>query len=156
MITIAIPGRTTLALEHLVIDFNGTIAEEGRLLEGVDGRLVALAEQLRVTVLTADTFGRARWELADLPVEVLVLSSGDEGAAKADHVASLRSSSVVALGNGFNDRLMLKEAALGLVVVQAEGTAGATFEAADVLFRDVRDALDSLLKPQRLVATLRG
>lgn len=155
MITIAIPGRTTLALEHLVTDFNGTIAEEGRLLDGVDRRLVALAELLHVTVLTADTFGRARNELADLPVEIVVLSAGGEDAAKAAFVADRRSSSVVALGNGFNDRLMLKEAALGLAVLGTEGTAEAALEAADVIFRDARDALDSLLNPPRLVATLR-
>lgn len=155
MITIDIPGRTTLDLEHLVTDFNGTIAETGRLVAGVGERLRALSEELRITVLTADTFGQARTEMQDLPVEVVILSGGGEDAAKAALVIQLGSSRTVALGNGHNDRLMLDEAALGLVVMQREGTASAAFEASDVLFRDVRDALDALLDPQRLVATLR-
>ena len=155
MITIAIPGRAALHLEHLVTDFNGTIAESGHLIEGVPERLVALADQLRVTVLTADTFGRAGIELAGLPVELIVLSGGEEDATKAAHVSALGSSSVVAMGNGANDQLMLTDAALSLVIMEAEGTSGAVLAAADVLFRDVRDALDALLEPQRLVATLR-
>lgn len=69
---------------------------------------------------------------------------------------NLGSSSTIALGNGHNDRLMLAEAALGLVVIQSEGTARSALEAGDVLFRDVRDALDTLVDSQRLVATLRS
>jgi soluble P-type ATPase len=156
MINIEIPGRPALTLEHLVTDFNGTIAETGRLIGGVGERLRSLSEQLQITVLTADTFGKARPETRDLPVEVVVLSGGGEDAAKAAHVMQLGSSRTVALGNGHNDRLMLKEAALGLVVIQSEGTTSSAIEASDVLFRDVRDALDALLDPQRLVATLRS
>lgn len=154
MITIDVPGRN-LKLEHLVTDFNGTIAEEGRLLAGIEDRLRALAKQLVVTVLTADTYGRVRSEVGDLPVEVVVLAGGEEDVAKAEHVAALGPLTTVALGNGMNDQLMLAEAVLGLAVMQKEGTARAALESADVLFRDVRDALDALLNPQTLVATLR-
>jgi soluble P-type ATPase len=156
MIKIEIPGRPELMLEHLITDFNGTIAERGRLLEGVGERLQKLSEQLRITVLTADTFGQARSETAGLPIELVILAGGDEATAKAAHVAGVGSEQTVSLGNGHNDRLMLKEAALGLVVIQGEGTASTALEASDVLFRDVRDALDALLDPQRLVATLRS
>ncbi|MDR9451040.1 MAG: ATPase P [Acidimicrobiia bacterium] len=156
MIKIEIPGRPPLVLEYLVTDFNGTIAERGCLLDGVGARLRTVSEQLQITVLTADTFGQARNEMRDLPVEVVILSGGNEDAAKAAHVLQLGSSHTIALGNGHNDRLMLEEAALGLVVIQGEGTASTAMEAGDVLFRDVRDALDALLDPQRLVATLRS
>ena len=156
MITIAIPGRPTLEIEHLVTDFNGTIAETGLLLPGVQERLRVLSERLQVIVLTADTFGRAASELRDLPVELEILNGGNEDEAKASRVKNLGSSSTIALGNGHNDRLMLAEAALGLVVIQSEGTARSALEAGDVLFRDVRDALDTLVDSQRLVATLRS
>ena len=39
MLTITIPGTTTLRLEHLVLDFNGTIACDGVLLEGIPSLL---------------------------------------------------------------------------------------------------------------------
>ncbi len=126
------------------------------MLPGVQERLRVLSERLQVIVLTADTFGRAASELRDLPVVLEILNGGNEDEAKASHVKNLGSSSTIALGNGHNDRLMLAEAALGLVVIQSEGTARSALEAGDVLFRDVRDALDTLVDSQRLVATLRS
>ncbi len=156
MITIEIPGRPAIRLEYLVTDFNGTIASGGRLLAGVADRLVALSGQLHLTVVTADTFGRVRSEVQSLPVEVTVLSAGQEDVAKAAHVDGLGADATVALGNGHNDRLMLSRAALGLAIMGAEGAAVSAWQAADALYADVRDALDALLDPQRLVATLRS
>lgn len=156
MITIEIPGRPTLRLEHLVLDFNGTIAVDGRLLAGVDDRIRALHERLRITVITADTFGRVRTELRGLPGDLVVVPRGEEDAAKGAHVRSLGADQAVAVGNGRNDRLMLAEAALAIVVMQGEGMARQAFESADVLYHDVRDALDALLYPERLAATLRA
>jgi soluble P-type ATPase len=156
MITIDIPGRALFRLERLVTDFNGTIGEDGGLLDGVAVRLRALANLLEITVLTADTFGRVRTEMDGLPVKIIILEGGEEGVAKADYVRTSGSAVTVAIGNGFNDRLMLAEAALGLAVLGAEGTAPMTAEVADVWFRDGRDALDALLHPRRLIATLRS
>ena len=60
-----------------------------------------------------------------------------------------------AVGNGANDARMLKEVALGIAVVQEEGAAVAAIQNADVAFQSINDALDALLSPDRLVATLR-
>ena len=57
MVTVEIPGRRALCLEHLALDLNGTLAAGGKLLPGVSRRVAALARRLEVTVLTADTFG---------------------------------------------------------------------------------------------------
>ena len=35
MLTISIPGGATLDIEHLVLDYNGTLAVDGVLLPGV-------------------------------------------------------------------------------------------------------------------------
>jgi soluble P-type ATPase len=156
MIIIEIPGRPTLRLEHLVSDFNGTIAAGGQLLAGVAERLVALSEKLHLTVVTADTYGRVRNEMENLPVDVTILAGNNEDIAKAAHVAALGADATVALGNGHNDRLMLSQAVLGLAVLGVEGAAGSAWQAADVLFVEVRDALDAVLDPRRLVATLRS
>jgi soluble P-type ATPase len=51
---------------------------------------------------------------------------------------------------------MLRAAALGIVTVQREGAAAEAVRAADILVHDVRDALDLLLEPRRLGATLRS
>jgi len=155
MLEIAIPGAGPLRLEHLVLDFNGTLAIDGGLLAGVEGRLTTLAGRLRVHVVTADTFGRVREAIGDLPCTLFVLPPGDQAAAKRDYVERLGASSVACIGNGRNDRSMVAAAALGIAVVQAEGAATDTVTAADVIAPTVQDALDLLLHPLRLAATLR-
>jgi soluble P-type ATPase len=78
VIDIDAPGFGRLALEHLVLDYNGTIALDGKLLPGVAERLFALAGHLQIHVVTADTFGAAAAQLAELPCVVRVLSKGRE------------------------------------------------------------------------------
>ncbi len=155
MIEIRIPGGETLRFEHLVLDYNGTLARDGKLLPGVRERIEALASHLGVHVVTADTFGRAREEMAGIPCEVSVLPPEGQTGAKRDRVLGLGASGVAAIGNGRNDRLMLEAAALGIAVVEGEGAAPETVLAADVVCRSALDALDLLLEPKRLVATLR-
>jgi soluble P-type ATPase len=50
---------------------------------------------------------------------------------------------------------MLDKAALSIAVIGPEGGAGELLAAADVVVREVNHALDLLLKPIRLAATLR-
>lgn len=58
MLKIVIPGNVTLGLQHLVLDFNGTLACDGELLDGLKPRLDNLSRHLDIHVVTADTFGR--------------------------------------------------------------------------------------------------
>jgi soluble P-type ATPase len=58
-------------------------------------------------------------------------------------------------GNGANDVLMIREAALGIAVVGPEGASGATVAAADLVCRSILEALDLVGEPQALAATLR-
>ena len=62
---------------------------------------------------------------------------------------------MVAIGQGANDALMLKEAALGICVMSDEGTAVAALTAADLVVADIVKAFELLEKPARLMATLR-
>lgn len=151
MLTIAVPGRPVLHLRHLVLDFNGTLARDGRLLPGVARRLERLAMHLDLLVLTADTCGGAARELAGLPLRLELLGPGDQVRAKAARVAALAPDRA-ALGNGANDAAMLAAAELGVAVVGEEGGA---LQAADLVCHGVLSALDLLLEPARLVATLR-
>jgi soluble P-type ATPase len=155
MLRIDIPGDAPLELEHVVCDYNGTLARDGRLLPGVHDRLAAICRQLTVHVVTADTFGTARAGLSAVEVRLTVLASGNQVAAKAAYVNECGASRTVAIGNGQNDCDMLKAARLSIAVLGDEGTAAAALGAANVIARDIRIALDLLLNPQRLVATLR-
>ncbi len=59
------------------------------------------------------------------------------------------------MGNGYNDHLMVKEAALGIAVIGREGAARETISNANVVVNELVDALDLILKPFRHQATLR-
>jgi soluble P-type ATPase len=155
MIEINIPDFGHLRLAHLVLDYNGTLAFDGRLIAGVADLLGLLAEHLRIHIITADTFGSVRQAFAGSAFTVHVLSPGSEEAGKAAYVRSLGSMSSVCIGNGRNDRLMLKEAGLGIAVLQQEGIALQALLAADVIIPSIVDALGLLLHPKRITATLR-
>ena len=156
MLRIEIPGFRTLELEHLVADYNGTLACDGILLEGLPERIAAVADVLNVHVVTADTFGIAREQLDGLPCRLTVLDASNQDQAKLDYVRRLGAEKTVCIGNGRNDRLMLREAVLGIAVALGEGASVETLQQADIVCTDACAALDLLLHPRRLVATLRS
>src|SRR2546428_6498668 len=150
---VAIPGFGTLRLQHLVLDYNGTLALDGRPWPGVKPGLKRLARSVRIHVVTADTFGKARTGLRGVDCKLEILAGGGEDRAKAAYVRRLGPGRVVGIGNGRNDRLMLRVAAVGIAVVQAECASTEAVAAADLVARSVIDALDLLLQPRRLVAS---
>lgn len=151
-LVIRLHGHHPLELRHLVVDFTGTLALDGRLLPGVVERLRRLAEQLQITVITADTFGTATQALEGQPITIRLISTGAE---KAQFVRELESSAVVAIGNGRNDIPMFELAAIAIAVVGPEGAAAGLVAKADVVVRDILEGLDLLSSPLRLIATLR-
>ncbi len=56
---------------------------------------------------------------------------------------------------GANDRLMLKAARIGIAVIEGEGCAVDAVLSADIVVKDIHDALNLLRAHKRLVATLR-
>jgi soluble P-type ATPase len=156
MLEVTVPGYKTLRLVHLVLDFNGTLACDGRIIAGVPERLQALAKSLEIHVLTADTFGGVREEVAGIPCRLAVIAEANQAEAKASYVRALGVDHCVCVGNGRNDRLMLAEAVLGIAVLQREGGAVDALLRAHVAVASIVDALDLLLQPLRLAATLRS
>lgn len=156
MLTVDIPGYKILQLNHLVMDYNGTVAVDGNLVAGVAPRLEVLSQDLDLHIITADTFGYVTREVANLPCRVTVIGKEDQAGAKLRYIQALGPERTVCLGNGRNDHLMLKAAGLGIAVLLAEGAAGMTIQAADIVTFSILDALDLLLHPLRLTATLRS
>ena len=113
MIELSIPGWKRLAVRHLVLDVNGTIATDGGLVAGVAERIDALREQLEILLLTADTHGAGAALAAELrvPWRKLHAGPGGEAAEKEAAVEELGTDGVVACGNGRNDVAMLRTAA---------------------------------------------
>jgi len=156
MIEMSIPGRGDIQLEHLVLDYNGTIAADGELIVGVAERLLRLSRQLSIYVVTADTYGSVQKKLTGLPCTTEVLSPGLQDERKRDVIKKLGARTTVSIGNGRNDSLMLQESIVGIAVCQSEGASTQAVNAADILTTNIKNALDLLLHPLRLIATLRN
>jgi P-type E1-E2 ATPase len=155
MIEFEIPGRRTYQIEHLVLDVNGTLACDGQLLEGVASRIDELRSHVNIYMLTADTHGRQHTIDSELGLEATRVTGGQEQAQKAAFVKKLGEASTCAIGNGANDAGMLAEAGLAIAVVGPEGLAIEALHGADIVVGNIDAALDLLLNPRRITATLR-
>ena len=155
MIEIVIPGFGDVKLRHLVSDFTGTLSFNGKLIPGVKERLNELSESLDIHVLTSDSFGTAVSELEVVKCEALVLEGEYHDLQKEEYIEKLGAPSVVAFGNGNNDRKMLRVARIGIAVTEKEGSAVDILMAGDVHVTSIIAGLDLLLHPTRLKATLR-
>jgi P-type E1-E2 ATPase len=155
MIEIEIPGAGAFQFKHLVLDVNGTIAKDGRLIDGVAELLKELRAKLDIHMITADTHGGLETINKRLGFPAVLIPPHDQLKAKLDYIERLGAGAVFAVGNGANDAEMLNRAALGVAVIGPEGAAVETLIKADVVVSDIREALELLLYPKRLAATLR-
>ncbi len=155
MIDLQIPGRGIVQLQYAVFDVNGSLAVDGVLIKGVEERIALLRGKLEVRLLTADTHGRQVEIDKQLKFKADRLVPGDERQQKAKYIWQLGAQNVVAIGNGSNDVDMLKAAAISIAIIGHEGAASEAINAADVVTFSVLDAIDILLNPKRLIATLR-
>jgi soluble P-type ATPase len=153
---ISIPDYGELDLKHLVMDYNGTLAIDGMLIEGVREALSELSEFISLHVLTADTFGKAKAGLKDIECMLSILGDKDQQSGKLAYVQALGVENTVSIGNGRNDQLMLKSSALGIAVILEEGASAQTLQAADIVCTSIVSALSLLSNPLRIIATLRS
>jgi soluble P-type ATPase len=155
VIDMEIPGRESYRIGHLVLDLNGTISLDGEIIGGVTERLEGLRHQLDITVVTADTNRNAESLLAGLPVRIHTIGENQENEQKLAVVLEKGKEHTVSIGNGCNDVSMLRESAIGICVLGREGVSSEALMASDMVVPTINDALDLLLKPHRLRATLR-
>ena len=157
MLQIVLPGAADLLLDHLVCDVNGSLALDGQINAAVRERLRLLAAHLQVHLVTADTYGTlphlvVALQHEGIAVQTRHIATGDE---KTSYVEALGPEHVVALGNGVNDVSMFQRARLSIAICGAEGLAMAALQAATLVVATPEAALDLLLHPRRLTATLR-
>jgi len=155
MIEIAIPGRGSYEFKHLVLDLNGTIALDGDVIEGVEERLQKLGQLLNISIVTADTHGSARRLEESLDIKIRRIEAGKEDTQKLALVQQLGKENTISIGNGSNDVSMLRESTLGICVLGREGASIEAIMNSDLVVPDINAALELLLDPDRLIATLR-
>lgn len=156
MIQIDIPGWGNMDVENIVLDFNGTIAIDGRIPIEVREKINLLSEKVKIYILTADTQGTAGEEIRAMNVGLVKVPEERSKKGKFEFLKTLDLERTIAIGNGNNDQLILKEAALGIAVLGDEGMSISAMKNADIVVKNISDALDLFLKPKRLIATLRG
>ena len=156
MIELEIPGKGKMNLKYLVSDFTGTLSVDGILISEVKDLLNNLSKYLKIYILTADTFGKAKEALKDVNAEVIILQPGNEAEQKEKFIEKLGSEFVITFGNGRNDRKMLKKSKIGVAIMLEEGCAVESLLNANIVVKSPIDALNLLLNPKRLIAVLRS
>lgn len=153
---IEIPGYGELHLTHLLLDYNGTIAKDGRIPDSVKERLLELSKEFEIYVLTADTHGTAAGQCEGLGVHLRTFPVGNAAEHKLAAVEEFGGEGCVCVGNGRNDSLMFQKAALSIAVMDMEGMYAGLLREADICVRSIEDGLDLLRYPKRIIADMRG
>lgn len=156
MIIYKIPGRDDIEIENIVFDYNGTIAVDGRLLEGVMDLLSELEKHVNIYILTADTYGTVEKECRNIGGKVLTFPKENAGEFKKRIVKNLGGEKSICVGNGFNDIDMFKEAIISIAVIEGEGASTKLLLNADIVTRSIIEAIEIILNKNKLKATLRN
>ncbi len=155
MINFLIPGHDNVKIENILIDFNGTLAIDGVLHEGISDKLIELSKIVDITVVSADTNGTVQSQLQDLPIKFRTFEGKNVSEEKKNILRQMNPVRTAVIGNGFNDHKMMREARLAIGVMEEEGICSALFSFTDIIVANIHDALDLFLKPHRIVATMR-
>lgn len=155
MIEIDIPGKGIFNIKYLVLDMNGTITLDGNMINGVQERLSEINKLVHISIITADTYDTVEKLKLVLDIEFHKIDKGQEQEQKRSYIHQLGTMNTIAIGNGTNDSAMLKECAIGICVLGPEGTSAEALLSSDIIVADILKALDLVLTPQRITATLR-
>jgi len=148
-----IPGQGELELKTIILDLNGTISVAGNVVEGVKERIGQLKTAgFSLVLFTGNTRNDADQLSDDLGIEWKLAKSDED---KRDLALGLEPDRCVSIGNGLIDLELMKVVKLSIVTLQAEGVHVQTLLNSDVVVSSINDALDLLIDPQRLIATLR-
>lgn len=155
MININVPGRCLYSIENVVFDYNGTIAVNGMISSSIKEKIAILCELANVYVLTADTYGSAAQECEGLNVKLMTFPRDDAGDYKAKIVSNLGGNNTICFGNGYNDIKMFELSKISVAVLGDEGMCSGLVSVSNILVKSIEDGINLLLKPNRLIATLR-
>lgn len=153
---IDIPGYKSLDIKNIVLDYNGTIANSGLLIMGVAESINKISEHFNIYVITADTFGTVRKQLEGINCELIIIPKENQSEAKLEFAKSLDIEHTVCIGNGRNDQLMIKEAILGIAILEDEGSCSETLFASNIVCKSIINAFDIISVPNKLIAGLRS
>lgn len=153
MIEVEIPGNGRIRIKTVVLDLNGTVAIEGKVVPGVKESIRELKDKgLKVILFSGDTRGNAAEIAKDLGISLIQTKTAED---KEREIGKLDPGTCVTIGNGLIDCLQMEKAALSVVTLQKEGIHTKALFSADIIIPSIIDALNLLLNSSSLIATLR-
>ena len=154
MIPIQSSGLPTLEIDFILLDFEGTVASDRRVHPKVKDKINLLSKRAKIYVLARGEKEAGEEVLRNVKAETVFFKEPTVSREKLDFIRRLGPERTVAVGNGVDDALIIGEAALGICIMSKEGTSAETLRQADLIFSNILDALDFLLKPLRQATTL--
>jgi soluble P-type ATPase len=154
MISIQRPGMESLDIHFVLIDFEGTLAMDGRVHPKAKDKVNLLSKRVTITILTKSNREKVEETLRKMRAEILYVTEGDSSQQKLNALQRLGAHQTAVIGNGLDDVRILEQAGLGMCVIGKEGASAEAMAKADLVVTHVLDALDFLLKPLRQRAIL--
>jgi len=152
-----IPNYKRLEIENILLDINGTIQFSGKISEELKQKIIELKQKFQIILISADTRGNLKEIASELGVNYEKLTKKrSEREQKEKIVEKYNKENTIAIGNGNNDELMLKKAALGIAIIGSEGASIKAITSADIIVTNPIDAIDLILDEKKLIATLRS
>ena len=156
MLVYDIPGTGEIKIKNIVFDYNGTVAVDGKLIEGVKESLIELKNFANIYILTADTYGTVKTQCNDLGVDVKTFPKENAGLFKKKIVEGLDAKSTICVGNGINDIEMFKICGISIATIEEEGCSGKLLMHTDIAVKSIKNAIELILSEDRMRATLRS
>jgi len=154
MISIQRPGMEDLDIHFVLIDFEGTLAMDGRVHPKAKDKVNLLSKRATIYILTKSNREKVEETLRKMKAEILYVAEGDSSQQKLNVLQRLGPHQTAVIGNGLDDGQIMEQAGLGMCVIGKEGSSAEAMAKADLVVTHVLDALDFLLKPLRQRATL--
>jgi len=154
MILIQRPGQESIEIDYILIDFEGTLASDGRVHPKAKDKINLLSKRTKIYILAKGEKEKIEETLRRVKGELFFLKEEDSSSKKLDLLLTLGAPRAVVIGNGLDDVPLMEKAGLSMAIIGKEGTSGKLIQTADLVFTNIVDALDFLLKPLRQKATL--
>jgi len=155
---INIPNYGKFIIENVIFDLNGTLQFKGQISEELFNKFEQLKDNYNVYIISADIRGNLKELANNLNVSFIKINPKEttEAEAKNNELIKLNKDKTIAVGNGNNDALMLKNAVIGISVLGKEGATVKSILNSDVVFPNPISVLDFLLDEKIMIGTLRS
>ena len=154
MLTLLRPGLEPLEIEFLFLDFEGTLASDGRIHPKAKDKINLLSKRIGICIFVKGNHGLPEKTFGKMKAEVVYLREGPSAKQKLDRLQEAGADRTVVIGNGLDDGPVIEAAGFGICVIGREGASREAVRKADLVVTSVLGAFDFLLKPLRQKATI--